>query len=90
MFYRSDNGQAQKQLITIVAIVQIENRVRTPEMQWTGRTLIEGLNTIPIQRSIYGFNGNGFKTVKKVRKENGELIVERVRDITPLSEETSS
>ena len=104
----------QKQLITILEIVQVENQVKTPEMQWMGRKLVdryaiarafvakavyrfpttralmEGLNTMPYLRSICGFSGNGFRTVKKVRRDNGKLIVELVRESTLPSEATFS
>jgi hypothetical protein len=104
----------QKQLITILELVQMENHVKTPELQWMGRKLVdryaiarafvakavyrfpttralmEGLTTMPNLRSICGFSGNGFRTVKKVRRENGKLIVERVRESTLPSEATFS
>jgi hypothetical protein len=106
--------EKQKQLITILEIVQVENHVKTPEMQGMGRKLVdryaiarafvakavykfpttrslmEGLNTMPNLRSICGFSGSGFRTVKKVRKENGKLIIERVRESTLPSEATFS
>jgi len=104
----------QKQLITILEIVQVENYVKTPELQWMGRKLVdrysiarafvakavyrfpttralmEGLNTMPNLRSICGFSGSGYRTVKTMRRENGKLIVERVQESTLPSEATFS
>jgi len=104
----------QKQLITILEIVQVENYVKTPELQWLGRklaerypiarafvakavykfpttrALMEGLNTMPNLRSICGFSGSGFKTVKTKRKEGGKWIVERKQESTLPSEATFS
>ncbi len=104
----------QKQLITILELVQVENHVKTPETQWMGRklvdryaiarafvakavyklpttrALIEGLNTMPNLRSICGFGGSAFRTVKKARMENGKMVVESVRESTLPSEATFS
>lgn len=106
--------EKQKRLITILEIVQVENHVKTPELQWMGRrladryaiarafiakavykfpttrALMEGLNTMPNLRNICGFSGSGFRTVRKTRKENGELIVERVQESALPSESTFS
>lgn len=104
----------QKRLITILEILQVEDYVKTPELQWMGRKLVdryaiarafvakavyrfpttralmEGLDTMPNLRGICGFSGRGFRTVKKARRENGELIVERVQESTLPSEATFS
>lgn len=104
----------QKRLITILEIVQVEQYVKTPELQWMGRKLVdryaiarafvakavykfpttrallEGLHTMPNLRSICGFSGSGFRTVKKTRMESGKLIVERVQESALPSEATFS
>jgi len=104
----------QKRLITILEIVQVENYVQTPELQWMGRKLVdryaiarafvakavykfpttralmEGLNTMPNLRSICGFSGSGFRTVKQAQIENGKLVVKRVQESTLPSEATFS
>ena len=104
----------QKRLITILEIVQVENYVKTPELQWMGRKLVdrypiarafvakavyrfpttralmEGLNTMPNLRSIRGFSGSGFRTVKKARLENGKMVVERTQESALPSEATFS
>ena len=92
----------------------IENYVRTPELQWLGRTLKDrypiarafvakavyrfpttraltlGLNTMPNLRSICGFTGSGFKTVKEARLVDGKRVVEYKKKSTLPSEATFS
>ena len=104
----------QKRLITILELVQVENYVRAPELQWLGRKLverypiarafvakavyqfpttrmlIEGLDTMPNLRSICGFTGSGFKTVKEARTVEGMRVVEYKKKITLPSESTFS
>jgi len=41
--------EKQKRLITILEIVQVENQVKTPELQWMGRKLVE---RYPIARAF--------------------------------------
>ena len=102
----------QKRLITTLELLQVENYVRTPELQWLGRKLKDrypiarafvakavyrfpttraltlGLNTMPNLRSLCGFTGSGFKTVKEARLVDGKHVVEHKEKSTLPSEAT--
>lgn len=68
----------QKQLITILEIVQVENYVKTPELQWMGRRLVEryAIARAFVAKAVYRFPTTralieGLNTMPNLRSISG-------------------